>query len=265
MDANRLSKALLALRDLVFRLRGTDGCPWDILQTDATIKMYLLEEAYEVLDAIERGEPADVCQELGDLLFQIIFLVSLAEERGEFNLIEVVEQIAEKMRYRHPHVFGEVKVGSAEEVAYNWQKLKKEEKKQPESLLAQLRGLPLDLPGLLRAHRLTERASRASLRGSVVEVEWDEVERHFRELKKAISTSDKEWIGQQMGEILFALASLARDQGLNAESLLRQTNQKFIQRVEESEQTLEEADLGGDQPATEDATRSQAQVKNKEE
>jgi tetrapyrrole methylase family protein/MazG family protein len=265
MDANRLSKALLDLRDLVFRLRGDNGCPWDILQTDATIKMYLLEEAYEVLDAIERGKPADVCQELGDLLFQIMFLVSLAEERGEFDLVEVVERIAEKMRYRHPHVFGEVKVGSAEEVADNWQKLKKREKKEPESLSAQLRGLPLDLPALLRAHRLSERASRASLHGSVVEVEWGKVERHFRELQKAVSTSDKEWIGQQMGEILFALASLARDQGLNAESLLRQTNQEFVQRVEETEQALEEADLRVDQPATEDAKQSQDEVKIKEE
>ena len=265
MDANRLSKALLALRDLVFRLRGIDGCPWDILQTDATIKMYLLEEAYEVLDAIERGKPADVCQELGDLLFQIIFLVSLAEERGEFDLVEVVERIAEKMRYRHPHVFGEAKVGSAEEVAYNWQKLKKSEKKEPESLSAQLRGLPLDLPALLRAHRLSERASRGSLHGSVEEADWGKVERHFRELQKAVSTSDKEWIGQQMGEILFALASLARDQGLNAESLLRQTNQEFIQRVEEKEQAMEEADLRVDQPAAEDAKPSQAEVKIKEE
>lgn len=265
MDMHKLSQALLALRDLVFRLRGTDGCPWDILQTDATIKMYLLEEAYEVLDAIERGEPADVCQELGDLLFQIIFLVSLAEEREEFDLVEVVEQIAEKMRYRHPHVFGEVKVGSAEEVAYNWQKLKKREKEESESLSVQLRGLPIDLPALLRAHRLSERASRASLHGSDAEVEWVEVERHFKELKKAVSTSDKEWVGQQMGEILFALASLARDRGLNAESLLRQRNQEFIQRVEKMEQALEEVDIKVDQPAAEDAKRSQCKVKIKEE
>jgi len=265
MDANRLSKALLALRDLVFRLRGTNGCPWDILQTDATIKMYLLEEAYEVLDAIERGEPADVCQELGDLLFQIIFLVSLAEEREEFDLVEVVEQIAEKMKYRHPHVFGEVKVGSAEEVAYNWQKLKKREKEGPKSLSGQLRGLPTDLPGLLRAHRLSERASKASLRGSDAQVEWVEVERRFKELKKAVSASDKEWIGQQMGETLFALASLARDRGLNAESLLRQTNQEFIQCVEKMEQALGEADIRVDQPATADVKRSQADLKIKEE
>jgi MazG family protein len=265
MDAHKLAKALLALRDLVFRLRGTDGCPWDIVQTDATIKMYLLEEAYEVLDAIERGEPADVCQELGDLLFQIIFLVSLAEERGEFDLLEVVEQIAEKMRYRHPHVFGEVKVGSAEEVADNWQKLKKREKEEPKSLSAQLRALPIDLPALLRAHRLSERASRASLHGSELELEWFKVERDFKELKKAVSASDKERVGRLMGELLFGLASLARDRGLNAESLLRQANQEFIQRVDKLNQALEEVDAEVDHPAAGVAERSQAKVKIKEE
>jgi tetrapyrrole methylase family protein/MazG family protein len=265
MDANKLSKALLALHDLVSRLRGTDGCPWDILQTDTTIKMYLLEEAYEVLDAIERGEPADVCQELGDLIFQIMFLVSLAEEREEFDLLEVVERIAEKMRYRHPHVFGEEKVGSAEEVAYNWQRLKEREKEKPESLSAELRGLPIDLPALLRAHRLSERASRASLHGSEAAVDWVEVERLFKELKKAVSTSDKEWIGQKIGEVLFAFASLARDRGLNAESLLRQSNQEFIRRVEKMEQALEEVDTKGYQAAAADAKRSQAKVEIKEE
>jgi MazG family protein len=213
-----------------------DGCPWDILQTDATIKMYLLEEAYEVLDAIDRGEPADVCQELGDLLFQIIFLVSLAEERKEFDLLEVVEQIAEKMRYRHPHVFGEAKVRSAEEVAYNWQRLKSREKEEPESLSVKLRGVPIDLPSLLRAHRLSERASRASLYESDAEAEWVTVERNFKELKKALSTLDKDRIGQHMGELLFRLASLARDRGLNAENLLRQANRDFIQKVEKREQ-----------------------------
>ncbi len=265
MDAHKLSKALLALHDLVSRLRGTDGCPWDALQTDATIKMYLLEEAYEVLDAIERGEPVDVCQELGDLLFQIIFLVRLAEERGEFDMVEVLEQIGEKMRYRHPHVFGQAKVGSAEEVADNWQKLKKREKEASESLSAQLRGVPIDLPALLRAHRLDDRASRASLDRADREAVWIKVEKNFEELKKAVSTSDKGQIGQQMGEILFGLASLARDWGLNAESLLRQVNQKFIQRAEEREQALEDLDKGLDQDAVDDTEGPQAKVKNKEE
>ena len=123
MDKNELFRGLSALYDLISRLRGTDGCPWDALQTDTTIRMYLLEEAYEVLDAVERGSPEDVCQELGDLLFQIIFLASLAEERGDFDFVRVIERITEKMKGRHPHVFGQTPVRDVEEVAQNWQEL----------------------------------------------------------------------------------------------------------------------------------------------
>jgi MazG family protein len=265
MDAHKLSKALLALHDLVSKLRGTDGCPWDVLQTDSTIRMYLLEEAYEVLDAIERGGPEDVCQELGDLLFQILFLVSLAEERGEFDLVEVLEQITEKMRYRHPHVFGQTKVESAVDVAHNWQELKKREKEDSETLSVRLRGVPIDLPALLRAHRLSDRASRANMARLEGEAEWVKVEKTFEELKKAVSTSDKEEIGQQVGEILFGLVGLARDWGLNAESLLRQVNEEFIQRVEEMERELGTSDRELAQVEEDEAERARAKGKIKEE
>jgi MazG family protein len=265
MDAQKLSKALLALHELISKLRGTDGCPWDVLQTDSTIKMYLLEEAYEVLDAIERGGPEDVCQELGDLLFQIIFLVSLAEERGEFDLVEVLEQITEKMRYRHPHVFGQTKVESADEVAENWQKLKERENEKSKTLSENLRGVPVDLPALLRAHRLSDRASRANRERPDVEVQWVNVEKSFEQLKEAVSTSDKERIGHRVGEILFGLVSLARDWGLNAESLLRQVNQEFIQRVEQMERELGTPNSQLDQMAEDEAERSCAKGKIKEE
>jgi MazG family protein len=265
MDAHKLSKALLALHDLVSKLRGTDGCPWDVLQTDSTIKMYLLEEAYEVLDAIERGGPEDVCQELGDLLFQTIFLVRLAEERGEFDLVKVLEQITEKMRYRHPHVFGEAKVESAEEVADNWQKLKRREKEDSETLSVHLQGVPIDLPALLRAHRLRDRASRANRERPDVELRWANVEMTFEALKKAVSISDKEKIGQQVGEILFALVGLTRDWGLNAESLLRQVNQEFIHRAAQMEGKLGIPDRKLDQGADDEADRSCAKGKIKEE
>ncbi|MBW2216862.1 MAG: nucleoside triphosphate pyrophosphohydrolase, partial [Deltaproteobacteria bacterium] len=119
MDPDRLLKAVTGLVDLVEKLRGPGGCPWDAKQTDATIKLYLLEEAYEVLDAIEKTSPPDVCEELGDLLFHIFFLARLAEERKEFDFSEVVEKITEKMIRRHPHVFGNTTVDSADDVAVN--------------------------------------------------------------------------------------------------------------------------------------------------
>ncbi len=256
MDAHKLSKALLALHDLVSKLRGTDGCPWDVLQTDSTIRMYLMEEAYEVLDAIERGGPEDVCQELGDLLFQILFLVSLAEERGEFDLVDVLEQITEKMRYRHPHVFGQTNVESAEDVAHHWQELKKREKEDSDTLSVHLRGIPINLPALLKAHRLRDRTSGARKERRGEELEWDKVEKTFEKLKKAVFTSDKEEIGQHVGEILFALVGLANNWGLNAESLLRQVNEKFIQGVEEMER---------DRVTEDEAERSHGKGKIKEE
>jgi uncharacterized protein YabN with tetrapyrrole methylase and pyrophosphatase domain len=128
MNTEELAQSFIALIELVFTLRGPAGCPWDRQQTDDTIKMYLLEEAYEVLDAVEKGIPADVCQELGDLLFQIIFLSTLAQERNEFTLLDIMDRIQEKMIHRHPHVFGQVRVNSAEEVSQLWEKIKDAEK-----------------------------------------------------------------------------------------------------------------------------------------
>ena len=127
MDSEKLSKALSSLYTLLPKLRGPGGCPWDALQTDASIKMYLLEEAYEVLDAVEKGSAEDVRKELGDLLFQILFLARLAEERGEYDFADVMEGIRDKMIKRHPHVFGDKELETPEEVAENWARIKEAE------------------------------------------------------------------------------------------------------------------------------------------
>jgi tetrapyrrole methylase family protein/MazG family protein len=238
MDKDALSRSLFALIDLLSKLRGPDGCPWDALQTDSTIRMYVLEEAYEVVDAVERGSPEDVCQELGDLLFQILFLASLGEERGEFDFVDVIERITEKMKRRHPHVFGTVEANSAEEVAENWQEIKKREKGSPETSSSLLQGLPVDLPALMRAHRLNERALQTDLDGVVCTKGWSGVEARFAKLKQAVSSEDKKQIGREVGELLFEMANLARDWGLNAENLLRESNQRFIEGFNEAEKAL---------------------------
>jgi MazG family protein len=238
MDKDALSRSLFALIDLLSKLRGPDGCPWDALQTDSTIRMYVLEEAYEVVDAVERGSPEDVCQELGDLLFQILFLASLGEERGEFDFVDVIERITEKMKRRHPHVFGTVEANSAEEVAENWQEIKKREKGSPETSSSLLQGLPVDLPALVRAHRLNERALQTDLDGVVCTKGWSGVEARFAKLKQAVSSEDKKQIGREVGELLFEMANLARDWGLNAENLLRESNQRFIEGFNEAEKAL---------------------------
>jgi MazG family protein len=230
VNRDRLSKALVRLFDLVSRLRAPGGCPWDAQQTETSVGSYLLEEAYEALDAIERDVPEEVCHELGDLLFQIIFLASIGEDKGEFDLIEIMERIEEKMIRRHPHVFGKAKVESAEEVSENWQKIKKAENGGAGSAASLLQGVPLALPALLRAHRLCERASGSDFPPPDKEEDWGRIEGDFRELGRSLSEKDAAEIGEKVGSLLFDLANLSRHWGLNAEHLLRVTNQKFLER-----------------------------------
>jgi len=229
MNKDQLAKALSALSDLVSRLRGPEGCPWDREQTDSSIKMYLLEEAYEVLDAIENGSPEGVCEELGDLLFQIIFLASLAEVRGEFDLTEVMEKIASKMIRRHPHVFGDVQVRNPAEVSKNWEEIKKTEKGASDAITPLLERVPIDLPALMRAHRLSARALQSNIVQKNEANPWEQAQAEFDDLQGAITVEDKERIRILMGDLLFSLANLARHLGFNAEDALRGANKKFIE------------------------------------
>jgi len=234
MDLNRLSSAIVDLVKLVERLRGPGGCPWDAEQTDDTIKIYLLEEAYEVLEAIEKSSSADVCLELGDLLFQVLFLARLAEERKEFDFVRVIERITEKMIRRHPHVFGEVRVETAEDVALNWAKIKKAEKGALHGT-SSLRSVPVNLPALLSAHRLGERVFRAGLAPPDTGQIWDGVQERFEKLRTALAEKDKDLVGEVMGDLLFDLAGLARVWRLNAEDVLRLANQRFLEHFEKKE------------------------------
>ena len=243
MDPDRLSKAIEALLNLVARLRGPGGCPWDAKQTDSTIKIYLLEEAYEVLEALEKSSPQEVCMELGDLLFQILFLAQLAAERKEFDFIDVLERITEKMIRRHPHVFGTTSVDSAEDVAHNWAEIKKAEKGSLNKTSSLLESIPANLPALLRAHRLGERASKARLDRADSEEIWEKVQEQFDELGRAIPTQEKDMVAEEIGELLFDLANLSRHWGLNGEDLLRGVNQKFLKCVGEMEKELKSAGI----------------------
>ena len=163
MNRNDPADVFTALWALVEKLRGPGGCPWDAKQTAPSIKTYLLEEAYEVADAVERESPDEVCHELGDLLFQVLFMAGIYKDRGDFDLHEVLETIRTKMVRRHPHVFGPVEVNSAEEVAANWEKIKKEELGLSENARWPLEKVPENLPALLRAYRLIERAAKHRL------------------------------------------------------------------------------------------------------
>lgn len=230
MDKKKLAEAVVDLYELMARLRGPGGCPWDAEQTDETIKMYLLEESYEVMEAIEGKSPEDVRGELGDLFFQIVFLSRLAEEREEFDLADVMEKIKEKMIHRHPHVFGQLEVGSPGEVSENWDRIKKQERGQDRDDLSVLESIPNHLPALLQAHRLGERASKMGAGRKDVEEVRGEIDREMANLKEALAGRGREGLGEKIGDLLFDLANLSRFHGLNAEQLLRTRNQVFLEQ-----------------------------------
>lgn len=238
MEIDRLHRAITDLVELIERLRGPGGCPWDAEQTDLSIRVYLLEEAYEVLEAIEKSSPPDVCLESGDLLFQILFLAQLAAERKEFDFIDVVEKVTKKMIHRHPHVFGNAKAKNAEDVAMNWAKIKREEKRVSGDTASILKNIPMNLPALSRAHRLSERASKVNFDWPDAAGVLDKVNEEFMELESAISKKDNKAFAEEMGDLLFSLVNLSRHWGLNAENILRDANQKFTERFEKMEKTL---------------------------
>lgn len=237
MKRSELAEALLDLNELVARLRGPGGCPWDAQQTEDTVKTYLLEEAYEAVDAVDRGVAEDLCHELGDLLFQILFLATIASEKGHFDLLRVIKEITGKMMRRHPHVFGDAKVANAEEVADNWEKIKKQEKNLPASSSKLMEGVPANLPALLRAHRLMERGARLKRDDPD---RWAKVQEAVGELSKSLANKDHEQTKANIGNLLLSLVGLSRQEGLNAEHVLREANERYLEGFRnESESTNE--------------------------
>lgn len=233
IEKELLADKMKSVVDLVSTLRGPGGCPWDARQDDSSIKKYLLEEAYEVVDAIEREKPEEVCLELGDLLFQILFLAELAAERGEFDLLDVIEGVTAKMIRRHPHVFGSESVSGAEEVVKNWDKIKLAEKNGKGGNKSILSGVPLGLPALLRAHTLQQRAERHEDRRENVDGCWGLVLDAFSRLEDAVKASDDDCsVEDSAGGLLFAVSALCRRLGYNAEEILQKTNRRFVEDFE---------------------------------
>jgi len=225
------------LVEIMRRLRG--ACPWDRKQTRDSLKPFLIEESYEVLEAIEEGDPEKIKEELGDLLFQILFHAEIARERGEFDIRGVIEGISEKMRARHPHVFGgAAEIETAEEVVEQWEERKKEEGKLRKSLLE---GIPSAMPSLLRAHRLQARAARAGFDWERVEDVLDKLDEELKEFRAALSKKEQAAIEDELGDIFFVLVNVSRFVGVNPEDALRRTISKFIHRFRHIEMKAEEA------------------------
>ena len=214
---------------LMARLRGPDGCPWDRKQNAESLKPFLVEECYEVVDAIEEGAPDKIRDELGDLLFQIIFHARLAEEQDRFTINDVIRAIIEKMTRRHPHVFGDATLGTDKEVIANWEKIKKQEKGHSERKSI-LDGIPRHLPSLLRAHSLQKRAARVGFDWSRIEEALPKLDEEMAEFKESLKKEDAEGIEEELGDIFFMLVNISRFLGINPEEALRKTISKFIYR-----------------------------------
>jgi len=229
-------------------LRGPEGCPWDRVQTLSSLRPFLLEETYEALDALDTQNLQGLCEELGDLLFEIVFLARIAEEQGAFTLVEAVEGVAAKLIRRHPHVFGEgKKLADADEVRGQWETLKaKERSGAPDKKKTLLGGVPATLPALLQAYELSTRAATVGFDWVTAEDVVLKMEEEVAEIKAALaaarataSAEATDHVEEEIGDFLFAVANLSRKLGVEPEAALRRANGKFRERFTEVERRVE--------------------------
>jgi len=221
------------LIQLIEHLRGDNGCPWDRKQTPQTLSVYLIEEVYELVEAIQSGSPEDVSEEAGDVLFLIFFLAAMYQEKGDFDIREAVDANIRKMRNRHPHVFGDTTVDSAEDVRQKWHQIKAAEKTKQKST-SLLDSVPRQLPALMRAYRISERAARTGFdwddMGGVLnkaEEEWQELK---TELARDASAFNREDVAIEYGDVLFTLTNVARFANIHPETALSAATRKFEKR-----------------------------------
>ena len=244
------------------KLRAPDGCPWDIKQTHESLKSDLIEEAYEVIDAIESGIPSELEEELGDLLLQVVFHSQIAAEAGEFEFDAVVDGISDKLIRRHPHVFGEVDVANADEVLKNWDAIKKSEKQgegdSPKSIVA---GIPRHLPALQKAHQVQKRAARAGFDWENIDDVFAKLHEEIDEVKDAIKREHASDIRDEIGDLLFSVVNVSRYLGHNPEELLNHNIKKFIGRFQYVEDQVHASDRAFDEFSLEELDRFWDQAK----
>jgi tetrapyrrole methylase family protein / MazG family protein len=226
------------LLDIMARLRGPDGCPWDREQTRISLKPYLLEEAYEVLEAIEASDARAVEEELGDLLFQVVFHAQLAQEQGEFTMAGVLERLCEKMVSRHPHVFGDSSVRTAGEALVQWEAIKQRQAEHAGRKRSVIDGVPRALPSLLRAQRMQSKASRVRFDWPDAAAAWAKVTEEVTEASGALADGDRHRIQDELGDLLFSVVNVARLSGIDAEEALGGAIEKFRRRFTEMEADL---------------------------
>ncbi|USK75151.1 nucleoside triphosphate pyrophosphohydrolase [Peribacillus frigoritolerans] len=233
------------LRRVIAELRGPDGCPWDKKQTHESLKKYLIEEAYELIDSIDEGDDEGMVGELGDVLLQVMLHSQIGEDEGMFTIDDVIEGITAKMIRRHPHVFGDVEVNGEEDVLVNWQKIKEDEKGgETKALNSILDGIEKSLPNLLRAEEYQKRAAKVGFDWDEVSEAWKKVREEVQELEEEIVSPnrDVERIKSELGDLFFALVNISRYYDIQAEEAVYKANQKFHQRFTYIEECIQRAD-----------------------
>ncbi len=212
------------------------GCPWDKKQTFETLRHLSIEEVYELSDAIVNEDIQEIRKEIGDILLHIVFYAKIGEEKGAFDIKDVIDSLAEKLIYRHPHIYGEEKVNDAEEVIQNWEALKLKEKNGNKRVLS---GVPRSLPPMIKAHRLQDKARGVGFDWEQKEQVWDKVKEEIGELQDEMEAGNQEKMEKEFGDVYFSLINAARLYGIDPEAALEKTNQKFIKRFNHlEEQTL---------------------------
>ncbi|PAK38005.1 nucleoside triphosphate pyrophosphohydrolase [Peribacillus simplex] len=232
------------LRRVIAELRGPDGCPWDKKQTHESLKKYLIEEAYELIDSIDEGDDEGMVGELGDVLLQVMLHSQIGEDEGMFTIDDVIEGITAKMIRRHPHVFGDVEVNGEEDVLVNWQKIKEDEKGgETKALKSILDGIEKSLPNLLRAEEYQKRAAKVGFDWDKVSEAWKKVREEVQELEEEILSPnrDVERIKSELGDLFFALVNISRYYDIQAEEAVYKANQKFHQRFTYIEECIQRA------------------------
>ncbi len=243
---NHSDSYLSALSRLVATLRGKNGCPWDKKQTPRSVSVYLVEEVFELAEAIVRGDPGEIREELGDVLFHIVFIARMFQEAGQFDLQDVAEAITTKMIRRHPHVFGDRTVSDSEEVIQNWHKIKLDEKKSsPHSSI--LDSIPDGLPALIRAYRVSDRAAKSGVEWTEICAESRDPDELRQRLKDALGQQDEQLRSAEFGHLLFALVNICRRSKIHPETALAEAVNKFEQKfkkmqdmIADREQALED-------------------------
>ena len=243
MNANSPAEALAKLQDVLDTLLGPEGCPWDKAQTPETLCDYIIEESFELVDCIRSGDAPGTAEELGDVMFLLLFVATLSRKREEFSLAEALETAAAKMIRRHPHVFGDLKVADREELLRNWERIKRAEKEKDTGLYA---SLPKGLPPLLKAYRIHSKAARAGFTWETDAAMKAGLDAERAEFEAAVASGDAAAMAEEFGDYLFTLTEYGRRLGLKANACLDVANNKFLARYKAMERLALERGLSLD-------------------